>query len=284
MYFLKPFGLCFGVIPTCQKVVSNGQVFDQLNQRISPTKSYSLSAYSNSLANHFLHSVSNQNDQNSLNEIQIKQDNSLKSEFTNSLLICQIVSLNEDSIYELSNTHTKDMITGFDFYVEDRFSIVTWSRDKYLCIYSLDLEHFSNKEFERIANVQTIIKKDEDDLSNIIITNKLGTNTSNLMPQSNTTNSSRKSSISEYTYGTPPSTGYLGTRANTNEREGSINLNEELQVNERTSISTSFTKSASFNLLKSSSSAHIAHEFLKRNPKCFGAKFSGLPGKNALEQ
>ena len=89
------------------------------------------------------------------------------------------------------------------------------------------------------------------------------------MAQTNTTNSSRKSSVSEYVYGTPPFSSYISNRTIIHEREGSINLADEQTIGDM--IRTNH------NILKSSNS--VNHDILKRNPKCFGAKFTGQPGE-----
>lgn len=93
----------------------------------------------------------------------------------------------------------------------------------------------------------------------------------NLQPQTNTTNSSRKSSVSEYIYGTPPSS-LMSTRTL---REASFNLADEQTIGDMIRTSQN-SISGSHNLLKSSN--FINHDILKRNPKCFGAKFMGQPG------
>ena len=100
----------------------------------------------------------------------------------------------------------------------------------------------------------------------------------NLLPQTNTTNSSRKSSVSEYVYGTPPLS-YMSTRTLIHEREPSFNLADEQTIGDMIRTSQN-SISASHNLLKLSNS--VNHDILKRNPKCFGAKFMGQPGRFAL--
>ena len=100
------------------------------------------------------------------------------------------------------------------------------------------------------------------------------TSSISLQPQTNTTNSSRKSSVSEYIYGTPPSS-LMSTRTLIHEREASFNLADEQTIGDMIRTSQN-SISASHNLLKSSN--FINHDILKRNPKCFGAKFMGQPG------
>ena len=151
----------------------------------------------------------------------------------------------------------------------DKFNIVSWTRDQYLNINSLDLDQIEKDE-RAVSSLAAKLKEEDDyaTLNNAKLLNSqqaanANCNVSNLLPQTtNTTNSSRKSSISEYVYGTPPThlTSYLSTKTLTNEtREPSFNLDEPTIV------------------IKSSSSA-FSHEFLRRNLKCFGAKFSGPPG------
>jgi hypothetical protein len=101
------------------------------------------------------------------------------------------------------------------------------------------------------------------------------TSSINLLPQTNTTNSSRKSSVSEYVYGTPPLS-YLSSRTLIHEREVSFNLADEQTIGDMIRSSQN-SISASHALMKSSNS--INHDILKRHPKCFGAKFMGQPGK-----
>lgn len=107
----------------------------------------------------------------------------------------------------------------------------------------------------------------------------------------NTTNSSRKSSISEHTAcGTSPANNTTtllgpnsrGTLAKTSEREASFNLpNEDQEIMPSQYLTGTGRNSiniGSSGVLKSSSASLAAHEFLKKHPKCFGAKFTGLPG------
>lgn len=86
--------------------------------------------------------------------------------------------------------------------------------------------------------------------------------------QPNTSNSSRKSSFSEFgCYGTPPTN--LTSRSIL-DRE-SFNLTDENNELFRNSNSISITHST---ILRSTSSV----DFLRKYPKTFGAKFCGLPG------
>lgn len=144
-----------------------------------------------------------------------------------------------------------------------------------MCINSLDLNQIAPKDFDRSTSALAYQKqKDEDDFGQ---TNKLVSLTQqqnlNLLPLTNTTNSSRKSSISEVVYGTPPSNSLLGSRAFVNERDPSFNLDPDFNNGDFRSTSISISTN-----YKTSSST-MNHDLLKKNPKCFGAKFSGLPGK-----
>lgn len=130
--------------------------------------------------------------------------------------------------------------------------------------------------------------------------NKPNTITAALQMYSNTTDSSRKSSISENIGVSPVATNAKNNMVNiffsqsralinkvavnetkrdvsfqlTNDDQDAKLFNHYVVPNNRT-ISTS----ASHTVLKSSSSSLTAHDFLKKYPKCFGAKFTGLPGK-----
>ncbi len=93
----------------------------------------------------------------------------------------------------------------------------------------------------------------------------------NILPHTNTTNSSRKSSISECVAGTPPTSTSVRTLIN-EPRDLSINFNDEqTDMNRKTNNSMS---NSTVSILKSSSIA-FNHDFLKRNHKSFGARFSG---------
>lgn len=137
---------------------------------------------------------------------------------------------------------------------------MTWSRDQYLRIHSLDLEQYASKELEKLKNS----KEEDDDLTSINTINKQHHSALQLQ-QTNTTNSSRKSSISEYTYGTPPTSNLTSIRTVTNnERESSFNQESANFVNEL--IRPSLNHANSHNLLKSASSIISPHEFLKKIP------------------
>jgi hypothetical protein len=124
------------------------------------------------------------------------------------------------------------------------------------------------KDFERSSSIYNNLKlKEEIDEANISIKQPYSAS----QPiQPNTSNSSRKSSISEFGIfaGTPPSN-YLISRNILDKYEDE---NNDYRMN-----SISFNMN-SHSLLRSSSALLVGHEFLKRHPKCFGAKFSGLPG------
>ena len=123
------------------------------------------------------------------------------------------------------------------------------------------------------AHTNLKIKEEDDSSSNINVSIKGGLFTSNNHQiQPNTSNSSRKSSISEFGYGTPPTN--LTTRSIL-DRE-SFNLTDE--NNDLFKINVNSLSINSHSLLRSSSALLVGHEFLKQHPKCFGAKFCGLPG------
>ena len=163
---------------------------------------------------------------------------------TTSILICQIMSFDESKIYKFT-TAQSDMILNYDFYQDnDKFKIVSWTQNQNLCQQSIDLVKLAPKELDK-STIMQMSKFDEDVGA---LKSSQSNPTSVLQIPANTTNSSRKSSISlEYGYGTPPTTltSILNNRMGS-ERE-SINLNDL-----------------------------VGHDFLKKNPKCFGAKFGGL--------
>ena len=141
-----------------------------------------------------------------------------------------------------------------------------------MCINSLDLSQIAPKDSDRSASALAYQKqKEEDDFGQngklVSLTQQQQPNL-NLLPHTNTTNSSRKSSISGDVYGTPPTSSILSSRTLINERDTSFNLNDDFSIGD--------IRPPSISILKSSSSMY--HDFLKKNPKCFGAKFSGLPG------
>ena len=123
------------------------------------------------------------------------------------------------------------------------------------------------KELERSSSVQASLRLKEDDESGSGA-GKLSTDLVSSKQQythipANTTNSSRKSSFSEFCSGTPPvNANFLNTRIGNNERDSVGNIMDE-------GISQ---------LLRPLSTANPGHDFLKKNPKCSGAKFTGLPG------
>jgi hypothetical protein len=130
------------------------------------------------------------------------------------------------------------------------------------------------------------LKDDEDIISSLTSTAGAKQLAINQSLQPATTTSSRKSSFSEYGYSTPPTniSSYLSSRTIIQERDTSFTDDQtyNIGVNDlilnRNHNSASFSIATTQNILKSSSNALTAHEFLKKNPKCFGAKFSGLPG------
>lgn len=183
------------------------------------------------------------------------------------LMTYQITALNEAKANKILSSQL-DMIVDFDFNIyEDLMSIITWSRDHILRIFSLNLQQFSFKsETERNFKI-----KSEDELG-LQSLNKQ--HLSALHHTTNTTNSSRKSSFSENLIGTSPSNftsnfNVLNQYLN-NDRDSSFNLAE-------TAIFNDFTRPNSQNLIKSQSSSILPHEFLRKYPKSFGGKFSGLP-------
>lgn len=184
------------------------------------------------------------------------------------LMTCQITALNEAKINKVISNQF-DMIVDFDFNVnDDLMDIITWSRDQILRVFSVNLQQFYFKS-ESDKNFKI---KNEDELG-LHSLNKQ--HLSALHHTTNTTNSSRKSSFSENFNGTSPgnftSNFNIVSQYINNDRDSSFNLAE-------TAIfSHDFTRPNSQNLIKSQSSTILPHEFLKKNPKCFGGKFTGLP-------
>ena len=161
---------------------------------------------------------------------------------------------------------------------------------------NIELQQFAS---ERASSSQAYKNRDDDE--NL---GRMGQN--NLPPtlhqsllahiQPNTSNSSRKSSISEMGYGTPPTTNaslsIVSSRTIVNERDSIT------QSDDHTSINTVDTKTAAtsitnpLNLLKSSSGGLFVsfepsspvmksvEKYIIPYPKTFAAKFSGLPRKN----
>lgn len=293
-----PFGLCFAVIPTC---LSPPKASQYINQNLSPVintpggfeTKYPFTDINNTINNNRNNnktSLSNLNSPDNLNRSLVKNDNGVdfslnnsenihpdttndnstnsqkttnmvnsKNDPVTSLLICQIMSFDEAKIYKFT-TKSPNMILNYDFYQQnDKFKIVSWTQNQSLCNQSIDLVQLVpkdnlDKNTSLILNNTNKFEEGEigalkSSINTTLNNNNNQTSTTALHIQPNTTqNSSRKSSISEYGYGTPPSnlTSILSNRM-MNERE-SINLNDI-----------------------------VGHDFLKRNPKCFGAKFSGLP-------
>lgn len=126
----------------------------------------------------------------------------------------------------------------------DKFKIVSWTQNQNLCQQSIDLVKLAPKELDK----STLLPSFDRDGALETNSNQSTSNpTSILQIKPDTTrDNSRKnsiSSISEYGYGTPPTNLTFPSLY----RE-SINLNDL-----------------------------VGHDFLKKNPKCFGARFSGLP-------
>lgn len=197
---------------------------------------------------------------------QLNKEEMLKNETF--LMTYQITALNEAKANKILSNQL-DMIVDFDFNIyEDLMSIITWSRDHTLRIFSLNLQQFSFKsETEKNFKIKT---EDEMGLQSL---NKQ--HLSALHHTTNTTNSSRKSSFSENFTGTSPSNftsnfNVLSQYLN-NDRDSSFNLAETAIFN------NDFTRPNSQNLIKSQSSSILPHEFLRKYPKSFGGKFSGLP-------
>lgn len=162
-------------------------------------------------------------------------------------------------------------------------NIVTWSGDQHIRIHELELGQFLDRETDKAS----LKRNDESDIVETIVTNtnRQITNPSGLLQlYSNTTNSSRKSSLSEYTaYGTSPNP--TGLKPFNQERDVSFNILNDDQESTIQYVTAAGRNTSSISIcnphggaLKSSSSSLAAHEFLKKYPKSFGAKFSGLPG------
>ncbi|RNA27104.1 WD repeat-containing 59, partial [Brachionus plicatilis] len=180
------------------------------------------------------------------------------------LMTCQITALNEAKINRIVSNQF-DMIVDFDFHVnDDLMDVITWSRDQNIRVFNVNLQKFKSESDKNFKI------KNEDELG-LHSLNKQ--HLSALHHTTNTTNSSRKSSFSENFNGTSPNnfTFNVVSQYMNNDRDSSFNLAE-------TAIfSNDFTRPNSQNLIKSQSSTILPHEFLKKYPKCFGAKFSGLP-------
>lgn len=169
-----------------------------------------------------------------------------KRDPTTSILICQIMSFDESKIYKFTTNHS-DMILNYDFYQEnDKFKIVSWTQNQNLCQQSIDLVKLAPKELDK----STLLPSFDRDGANALETNSSQsaynpTSVLQIKPDTTRDNSRKNSisSISEYGYGTPPTNLTFPSLY----RE-SINLNDL-----------------------------VGHDFLKKNPKCFGAKFCGLP-------
>lgn len=141
----------------------------------------------------------------------------------------------------------------------------------------MDFTQSTSKEYEKLL----LRTREEDDVSaNLSLVGK-PIQTNALQLNSNTTNSSRKSSFSENTCGTTPTNvnSLITNRTLVNDREPSFNLIDEQSQYENQLNMTNLTNCIAtvHNLFKSSSTL-TAHDFLKKYPKCFGAKFTGLPG------
>ncbi len=161
------------------------------------------------------------------------------------LLICQIKAFDEAKLNKFVSNQS-DMIVDFDFYTSnEKFNMVSWSRDQYLRIHSMELTKIATKP-----------RNEEDVLTMMPNTNL----TARHIGQSASPNSSRKSSFSEINYGTPPAIELPSGKAY-------IEENQAEEIMTRTSLSINIPHT----MIRSN------HDFLKKNPKCFGAKFTNLP-------
>lgn len=270
-----PFGLCFGVLPTCQS--TNRTNLFHLNELANK---YSSSIVTNS----FSPLMNEETLSNSLEKVNKVKKNSHSNEPTGSIVaICQITALNETKINKLINTNS-EMIMNFDFFVQnDKLNIASWSKSQHLSIHSLGMP-------PKDLNIRTsVIKlKEEEDYGTLNPTKQLPfqsslqpiISNSNNNQTNNTTSSSRRNSYnSESNYSTPPSNfnSLISNRTLIQERDSFNLIDDPTSYGNDLIMRNSNNFNIPQNLLKSSSTALIAHEFLKKNPKCFGAKFTGLP-------
>jgi hypothetical protein len=202
------------------------------------------------------------------------------------LLLCQIKGLNEAKINKFVSNQS-DIIVDFDFYMpndaSNNLKICTWSRDQYLRIHLIDMQQlapFQNRDsqIERASSKMT--REDEYQVNNLHLV--AGANSiSNTLKQlqTNTTNSSRKSSISDHLGNSPSNLNYFASnRAGLNsERDPSINQGDETSSIYNNNIDGFRTTNASNSISLSHNLFKTAHNFLKKNPKCFGARFTNLP-------
>lgn len=226
----------------------------------------------------------------------------------NYLYVCQITSFEEARIDRIVSSGQSEMILNFDFFVGgdngagESLNIVTWSGDSTIRMHELELSQFlvNSRDTENNNTEKSSARLDSETIDGV---SALKTTTGGIGPtsivqlHSNTTNSSRKSSISEHTAygGTSPAntTSLLAANIQRKERDASFHLANDDQdaISQymtsttaqlgRNSINIGVNTSGSASgggVLKSSSASMAAHEFLKKNPKCFGAKFTGLPG------
>jgi hypothetical protein len=129
----KPFGLCFGIIPTCQTVTST---YHSLNENLNSTSNYNKYSYSNfntSNNNNLNDSIDSESNPNKNNDA-LNNNNGINSDLLNangstkisnsnlikydSLRLCQITGLNEAKVYNFTNNQN-DMIVNFDFFIQN---------------------------------------------------------------------------------------------------------------------------------------------------------------------
>jgi len=141
---LKPFGLCFAVIPTSQSIYNPYQFKNnQINNPKSFTRDLNESILNNNNNNNNNHnnndkgndeldsttnendknristSVNNNNNNSSFKQCTINNNNlSTKNEPLTSLLICQITSFDEAKVFKFV-TNKFDTILNFDFYIQN---------------------------------------------------------------------------------------------------------------------------------------------------------------------
>jgi hypothetical protein len=178
------------------------------------------------------------------------------------LLICQIKAFDEAKINKFVSSQS-DMIVDFDFYTaQDRFNMVSWSRDQHLRVHSMDLLQIAPPS--RARNGEDVLGE-----APLMPTASLTTATGarHMLP-SNTPNSSRKSSFSEFNYGTPPAAAEMQPMRSY--AAPTVNVDENGQIDDIMTC-TSVSISIPHTMLRSN------HDFLKKHPKCFGAKFTNLP-------
>jgi hypothetical protein len=164
---------------------------------------------------------------------------------------------------KVSREEKKQLSTkkNFFFFIEN--NLIAWTKDQNLINFPLDSQYTS------IKDITNKLGDDTTDLPTRIShlnSQQSNTNINLLQHQSITSASSRKSSFSEYNYGTPPNL-HIGIQA--------LLLNQSL-IN--SSATEPIYQHSQLNYNPQSKSTTRMAEIIPY-PKCFCAKFSGLPRK-----